>query len=147
LTNERGQDVTTKYGRRFAVAATSLAAAAAMAVTLIHPAAAQTHTDRTTHAPANLPPLPTYHGAIAVAPDGSVGKAWRHKSKALAKQRALTLCGADTCTVVSSFTRCGAVAHDGATYRGGVGTTRSVAEANAVTKLGGGWIVTWACNL
>ena len=46
-----------------------------------------------------------------------------------------------------SLTRCGVVAHDGANYRGGVGTTRSVAESNAVTRLGGGWIVTWACNL
>jgi hypothetical protein len=75
-----------------------------------------------------------------------MGKAWRHLSRAQAKQRALELCGVDACKVVTTFTRCGAVAHNGATYHGGAGTTRSVAETNAMNKLGGGWVITSACN-
>ena len=93
--NERGHEVTTKNRRRVAGAAAGLAAAAAMTVHAGSSGSGAKSQDLATHAPVNLPPLPAYHGAIAVAPDGSVGKAWRHKSKALAKQRALTLCGVD----------------------------------------------------
>lgn len=96
--------------------------------------------------PATLPPLVTHYGAIAYGDDGSAGTARRHLSKLGAQQQALQRCGDSSCKVVSTFTRCGAVAHDGASYHGGVGVSRGMAEARAISRLGGGWIVDWACN-
>lgn len=139
----RRNDVTSRVRRRIALAVASMAAAAAMAFTLIHPAAGA-HTGR--DSTANWVPFPTYYGAIAVSHDGAIGKAWRHLDKAQARQSALSLCGVDTCKVVSVFTQCGAVAHDGSRFHGGVGHSRPVAEHNAMTRLGGGQVVTWACN-
>lgn len=97
-------------------------------------------------APTQLPPLLTHYGAIAYSPHGAAGTARRHLSKLGAQQQALRRCGHDTCSVVTTFTHCGAVAHNGATYHGGLGLSRSAAETHAITKLGGGWIVDWACN-
>lgn len=130
--------MTTRQRRRVALVLASLVAAAAM-VTLIHPADARTH-------PHNLPPHHTFYGAIAYGHDGSSGKAWRQKSKSIAEQLALQRCGVDTCTVVASFTKCGAVAHDGNTYHGGVGLSRHAAEQRAIANLGGGRVVNWACH-
>ncbi|MBY0391530.1 MAG: DUF4189 domain-containing protein [Mycobacterium pseudokansasii] len=141
----RAAGSTGKLRRRVVVAVSGLAVAAAMTVTQIHPAGAHIHRGEMTHV-SNMPPFPVYYGAIAYGHDGSNGKAWRHLSKAQAKQRALELCGADTCAVVSVFTRCGAVAHDGAKYHGGYGYNRSAAEAHAMANVGGGRIVDWACN-
>lgn len=93
----------------------------------------------------NLPPLVTHYGAIAYGQDGSQGTARRHLSKLGAQQQALQRCDDSSCTGVSIFTRCGAVAHDGATYHGGVGVSRGIAEANVISRLGGGWIFDWAC--
>jgi hypothetical protein len=112
-----------------------------MILTPMQPAVAQA-----ADAATNLPPLITHYGAIAYGQDGSQGTARRHLSKLGAQQQALQRCGDSTCTVVSTFTRCGAVAHDGARYHGGVGLSRPMAEANAISRLGGGWIVDWACN-
>ncbi|MBI2702557.1 MULTISPECIES: DUF4189 domain-containing protein [Mycobacterium] len=114
---------------------------AAIVLTPIPSAAAQA-----ADAAKNLPPLITHYGAIAYGQDGSQGKARRHLSKLGAQQQALQRCGDSTCTVVTTFTRCGAVAHDGAYYHGGVGLSRGMAEANAISRLGRGWIVDWACN-
>jgi hypothetical protein len=119
-----------------------LGTAAAALIFMPMPAAGARPAD----AAANLPPLITHYGAIAYGPDGSQGKARRHLSKLGAQQQALQRCGGSSCTVVSTFTRCGAVAHDGATYHGGVGLSRGMAEAHAISRLGGGWIVDWACN-
>lgn len=130
--------------RRFTLPIAGVVAAFAMAFTSIVPASAHT-----VPRPAeNLPPWgPTKKfGAIAVAHDGSMGQGLRKQSKARAEERALQLCGADTCKVVVSFTLCGAVAHDGAVYHGGAGHNRSVAENDAVARLGGGWVVHTACN-
>ncbi|MCV6975022.1 DUF4189 domain-containing protein [Mycobacterium bourgelatii] len=104
------------------------------------PAAVQTHA-----AGMPLPPLISY-GAIAYAPTGQSGKAWRQPSPARAAQLALRQCGVKECAVLSRFTYCGAVAHDGARYQGGAGMTRSAAEADAIHQLAGGWIVNWVCN-
>lgn len=131
--------MTTRQRRRVALVLASLLAAVAMASTLIHPADARTH-------PANLPPYHTFYGAIAYGHDGSSGKAWRQKNKSMAERLALQRCGIDTCTIVSSFTKCGAVAHDGTTYHGGVGLSRQAAEQRAIANLGGGWVVNWACH-
>ncbi|OBK18751.1 DUF4189 domain-containing protein [Mycobacterium asiaticum] len=146
--------MTTRQRRRVALTLASLLAACAMAFTVVHPASARTHQAPTpaagttfpSDAPTNLPPLLKHYGAFAYSPDGSSGVARRHKSKLGAQQEALERCGTDSCTVVSTFTHCGAVAHDGASYHGGVGMSRTAAEAHAVSELGGGWIVTSVCN-
>ncbi|OBK26832.1 hypothetical protein A5634_24420 [Mycobacterium asiaticum] len=131
--------MTTRQRRRVPLLLASVLAAAAMAFTLIHPAAARTH-------PHNLPPLLTYYGAFAYSNDGASGTARRQKNRSLAERLALERCGVDSCRIVSSYTQCGAVAHDGATYHGGYGPTRQAAEQHAVANLGGGWPVIWACH-
>lgn len=131
--------MTTRQRRRVALA--SVLAAAAMLFTLVQPAHARVP-DNTE----NLPPLLTRYGAIAYAPDGTSGKARRHVSKLGAEQLALSRCGAPGCAVVSTFTRCGAVAHDGASYHGGFGHSRHAAELHAQSNLAGSWPVDWACN-
>lgn len=131
--------MTTRQRRRVSLVFASLIAAATMALTLIHPAGARTH-----HAE-KIPPLLTYYGAIAYSPDGAAGKARREKSRMMAERLAMERCAAANCRIVASFNKCGAVAHDGATYHGGHGPTRQAAEAHAVANLGGGWPVTWLC--
>lgn len=111
-----------------------------MTFTLIHPASAHGT------APTNLPPLISYYGAIAYSPDGSSGVALRRKNRLSAHTDSLNLCGVDACNIVSSFRLCGAVAHDGNTYHGGHGPSRGHAEAHAMDRLGGGWIVKSVCN-
>ncbi|BDB44972.1 MULTISPECIES: DUF4189 domain-containing protein [Mycobacterium] len=135
--------MTTRQRRRVARVFAGLVAALALVATLVQPAHARVHTDAT---PQNIPPLLTKYGAIAYSPDGSSGKARRHVSKLGAEQLALSRCGSPSCIVVSTFTKCGAVAHDGTTYHGGIGLTRTAAEIHAVNRLGGGWPVDWACN-
>nr|VTP03929.1 hypothetical protein BIN_B_05311 [Mycobacterium riyadhense] len=141
---EWGYAMTTTLRRQAALALATLTAAAAMAVTLSAPAGATGN-----GALPALPPLPQAirYGAIAVAPNtGAVGKSWRHRTRADAQYAALRKCGVTSCKVLSSFTRCGAVAHDGSNHQGGTGPTRARAENDAIARLGGGWIVTWACN-
>lgn len=133
--------MTTRQRRRVALA--SLVAAAAMLFSLVQPAHARASDNAM---PENLPPLLTRYGAIAYAPDGTSGKARRHVSKLGAEQLALSRCGAPGCAVVSTFTHCGAVVHDGASYHGGFGHTRRAAELHAMSNLAGGWPVDWACN-
>lgn len=146
--------MTARQRRRVALAFASLLAASTMAFTLIHPASARTHQasptqaalSMPTDAPTNIPPLLKHYGAIAYGHDGSVGTARRHKSKLGAQQEAMQRCGSETCTILTTFTHCGAVAHDGDAYHGGLGLSRSAAEAHAVARLGGGWIVSSVCN-
>ncbi|QLL06776.1 DUF4189 domain-containing protein [Mycobacterium vicinigordonae] len=135
--------MTTRQRRRVALVFAGLVAALAMTMSLIQPAQARVHTETM---PDNIPPLLTKYGAIAYSADGSSGKARRHVSKLGAEQLALSRCGAPSCIVVSTFTKCGAVAHDGTTYHGGIGLTRTAAELHAVSRLAGGWPVDWACN-
>lgn len=140
--------MTARQRRRVALVLASLVAATALAFTLIHPVAAHTPKATTNKSSTELPTRwpPTYFGAIAVAHDGSMGKAWRHINKAAAKQRAMELCGIETCRVVTVFTDCGAVAHNGDTYHGGHGTTRQAAERHAVANIGGGWVIDSLCH-
>ncbi len=130
-----------------------LAITTAMVAAPAHPARAYQLDGTVRHAataasdaPTNLPPLHKHYGAIAYSHDGASGIARRQLSKLGAQQQALQRCGVSTCRVVSTFTHCGAVAHDGANYHGGLGLSRSAAEAHAMSRLGGGWIVDWACN-
>ena len=133
--------MTTTLIRRTALGVAGLAAVAATSVTLVATAGAHD---------VSIPELPIpphiYYGAIAYAPTGEVGIARRKVSSALAEMTALRECGASSCTVLSSFTRCGAVAYDGATFQGATGYTRAAAEQAAINSLGGGRIVNWACN-
>lgn len=133
----------TRQRRRVALVLASLLAATGMAFTV--PPASHARGDQDT-TQIGLPPLIKRYGAIAYSHDGAAGKARRHVSKLGAEQLALERCGAPNCIVVSTFTRCGAVAHDGTTYHGGIGLTRRDAERHAIDMLGGGWAVDWACN-
>lgn len=137
--------MTTRQRRRVSLIFASLTVAAVMVLTLIRPipaASARAHPAQ----PDNLPPLLTFYGAIASSHDGKFGKARREQSKRMAELLAMQRCAVPSCRVVSSFTKCGAVAHDGATYHGGHGPTRRAAEEHAVANLGGGWPVTWVCT-
>ncbi|BDE17343.1 hypothetical protein Mkiyose1665_49900 [Mycobacterium kiyosense] len=93
------------------------------------------------------PVVPLKHyGSIAYAPTGEWGKAVRYLTKDQADQHALAVCGVDTCKVLISFRGCGAIAYDGSRYVGGGGYPLSVAQDDAINRLGGGRIVNWACN-
>ena len=133
--------MTTKLMRRAALGVAGLAAVAATSVTLVATAGAHD---------VSIPELPIppriYYGAIAYAPTGEVGIARRKVSSTLAEITALRECGVNSCTVLSSFTRCGAVAYDGSKFQGATGYTRAAAEQAAMESLGGGRIVTSACN-
>jgi hypothetical protein len=113
--------------RRLAVAVASVAAATAM--TLAPEASADDQ-----------------HGAIAYSGNGSWGRAWDYPTKAAAEATATKSCGYSDCKVVTSFTACGAVAANGKAFQGGVGPDLSSAMKDAIAKLGGGYIDTWACN-
>lgn len=133
--------MTTKLLRRAALGAAGLAAVAATSVTLVATAGAHD---------VSIPELPipprTYYGAIAYSPTGEVGIARRQLTSSLAQIVAVNECGVDSCKVLSSFTRCGAVAYNGSKFHGGTGYTRAAAELDAMNNLGGGRIVNWACN-
>ncbi len=115
--------------RRIAMAVASVATAAAMTLTLAPEAGADDQ-----------------HGAIAYSGNGSWGRAWDYPTKAAAEATAVKSCGYSDCKVVTSFTNCGAVAANGKAFQGGVGPDLASAMKDALTKLGGGYIDTWACN-
>ncbi|QUR68892.1 DUF4189 domain-containing protein [Mycobacterium spongiae] len=145
----------TKVWRKVSLAVGGAVAAAAMIVALVHPFDAQTHR-AVAHNPTGsslamrpVPPVPPntpIYGAIAVADNGAAGKSWGHRTRANAEIAALQMCNHPTCKVLSVFTRCGAIAHDGSEYHGGIGRTRDVAERDAKARLGGGWILTSVCH-
>lgn len=87
-----------------------------------------------------------YYGAIAYAPNGAAGTAWDWPSRPAAERNAVEICGWTSCKVLSAFVGCGAVAYDGTTFQGGTGRTLALAQLDALGRLGGGWIDTWACN-
>ncbi|OSC41048.1 DUF4189 domain-containing protein [Mycobacterium decipiens] len=115
--------------RRFAVAVASVATATAMTVALAPAADAA-----------------DVYGAIAYSGNGSWGRSWDYPTRAAAEATAVKSCGYSDCKVLTSFTACGAVAADGKAYQGGVGPDLAAAMKDALTKLGGGYIDTWACN-
>jgi hypothetical protein len=94
-------------------------------------------------------PPPRHYGAIAVAHDGSLGKAWDYSTAAVAKQRALRECPRSNCKVLVVFVNsCGAIAFNPHTnrYWGGQGSTRTAAEKNAISNAGGGHWTAWVCT-
>lgn len=94
-------------------------------------------------------PRRQYYGAIAVAPDGSIGKSWDYSNGSGAEQRALKECRRSDCKVLVVFVNgCGAVAYNSKTsrYWGGRGDTRTQAQNNAISNAGGGRTVAWVCT-
>lgn len=87
-----------------------------------------------------------YYGAIAFAPNGAWGSSWSFPSRSTAEQIALSGCGYSSCKVLTSFTECGAVAYNGSAWQGGGGPTLAAAQADALIRLGSGYIAEWACN-
>lgn len=99
--------------------------------------------------PTPYQPPQQYWGAIAVAPNGAVGKSWDYDTAAGARSRALNECPASGCKVLVTFVNgCGAVAFNSSTnrYWGGHGDTQSEAENNAIANAGGGSTKTWVCT-
>lgn len=115
--------------RRIAVAVARCAAAAAMAVTL-----------------APVADAAESYGAIAYSDNGSWGRSSGYPTTAAAEATAVKSCGHSDCKVLTTFTACGAVAAKDGDYKGGVGDDLSAAMKDALAKLDGGYIDTWACN-
>jgi Domain of unknown function (DUF4189) len=86
------------------------------------------------------------YGAIAYSSNGSWGRAWDYPTRPAAEATSVKNCAYPDCKVLTSFTDCGAVATNGRSFQGGVGATLAAAMKDALTKLGGGSIDTWACN-
>jgi hypothetical protein len=112
-----------------AVAAAHVAAAAALAVALAPSAAAADS-----------------YGAIAYSDNGSWGRSHAYPTKAAAEATAVKSCAYPDCKVLTTFTACGAVAAKDHEYKGGIGPDLSAAMKDALSKLPGGYIDTWACN-
>lgn len=119
----------TSIRRRRAAVAVARVAAAALAVTLA-PAAQAADS----------------YGAIAYSTNGSWGRSHAYPTKAAAEATAIKSCGYSDCKVLTTFTACGAVAAKDHEYQGGVGPDLSAAMKDAMRKLSGGYIDTWACN-
>ncbi|MEU4895467.1 DUF4189 domain-containing protein [Streptomyces sp. NPDC044780] len=104
--------------------------------------------DPVTEAP-EPPPRPDYYGAIAVAHDGSMGKAWDYSSQSAAQSAALSRCSGSGCKVLVTFVNsCGAIAYNDSTnqYWGGQGATATEAENSAISHAGGGRWLTYVCT-
>jgi hypothetical protein len=85
-------------------------------------------------------------GAIAYARSGAWGRGQDYPTQGAAQQTALNYCGYSDCKVLTTFTGCGAVAANGFRYQGGNGPNLAVAMRDALNRIGGGWIDSWACN-
>lgn len=86
------------------------------------------------------------YGAIAYSGNGSWGRSYAYPTRAAAEATAVKSCGYSDCKVLTTFTACGAVAAKDHDYKGGAGADLSAAMKDALSKLGGGYIDTWACN-
>jgi hypothetical protein len=115
--------------QRIATAVAHVAAAAAMTVALAPTAGAADS-----------------YGAIAYSPNGSWGRSHAYPTKAAAEATAVKSCGSADCKVLTTFTACGAVAAKDHEFQGGIGPDLSAAMKDALSKLSGGYIDTWACN-
>jgi hypothetical protein len=99
--------------------------------------------------PDTYSPPPQHWGAIAVAHDGSVGKAWDYDTSSEAQRRAINECPRTGCKVLVTFVNsCGAIAYNSRTnrYWGGRGSTQSAAQRDAISNAGGGRWITWVCT-
>ncbi|ORA14585.1 DUF4189 domain-containing protein [Mycobacterium asiaticum] len=123
--------MTTKTTRRRRLASAVARVAAAAAVTVALAPTAQG--------------ADTY-GAIAYSANGSWGRSHAYPTKAAAEATAVKSCGYSDCKVLTTFTACGAVAAKDREYQGGTGPDLSAAMKDALSKLSGGYVDTWACN-
>lgn len=123
----------TVFNRRVAVAAVAVMAASTFTVIESAPAGAVSG-----------------YGAISYSSNGAAGWATGYPTRQAAGDAANTSCGYTDCSVLTSFTGCGAVARSSSASlaQGGSGTTLARAEARALRLLGtaDGYIDTWACN-
>ncbi|KZS81515.1 hypothetical protein A4G29_06430 [Mycobacterium kansasii] len=126
------------HRRRFAVTVVRLAVVTATIAAIATTAA--------TVAPAPAARATDSYGAIAYSSNGSWGRSWAYPTKAAAEATAVKSCGYSDCKVLTSFTACGAVAAKDRDYKGGTGANLSAAMKDALSKLDGGYIDTWACN-
>ncbi|MFE3193023.1 DUF4189 domain-containing protein [Nocardia sp. NPDC059240] len=86
-------------------------------------------------------------GAIAVSTStGTIGSSWNYHSVGDAQIVAVRNCGHADCTVLTTFTFCGAVAVNRGYWHGGYGTTLAAAESDAIAGAGGGRIAHYTCN-
>jgi hypothetical protein len=85
-------------------------------------------------------------GAIAYAPNFVWGRSQNYPTAAAAQQTALNSCGFSDCQVLVTFTACGSVATNGFFTAGGFGNDLNAANQDAMNKLAGSWIDSWACN-
>ncbi|MFV8320247.1 DUF4189 domain-containing protein [Mycobacterium sp. 23] len=115
--------------RRIVIAAASVAIAATFAV-----------------APAPTAAAADSYGAIAYSANGSWGRSHAYPTKAAAEATAVKSCAYPDCKVLTTFTACGAVAAKDHQYQGGTGPDLPAAMKDALGKLPGGYIDTWACN-
>ncbi|MBB1261989.1 DUF4189 domain-containing protein [Streptomyces sp. OF8] len=86
---------------------------------------------------------------MAVANDGSWGRAWDYRTRAAAERGALSRCSGPNCKVLTSFSNgCGAVVYNRSInrYWGGSGATQQAAEASARANAGGGTTIVWQCT-
>lgn len=108
------------------------------------PRSTPSYSPRTTYSPPEM-----NYGAIAVASNGAVGKAWDYDSMSAARRRALNECKASSCKVLTTFVNsCGAVAFNSRTnrYWGGRGSTKAAAQRDAIDNAGGGRWIAWVCT-
>jgi hypothetical protein len=124
---------TITHRRRLAVAIASAAAATAMATGMATALAPVAEADGS-------------WGAIAYSSNGSWGRAWDYPTQAAAQSTAVKSCGYTDCKALTTFANCGAVALNGSRLQGGSGANLSAAMKDALSRAGGGYIDTWACN-
>lgn len=94
-------------------------------------------------------PPPMHYGALAVASDGSYGRAWDYSSASAADRAALDGCPRSDCKAVVDFANaCGAIAYNPGTgvYWGGRGDTATEAENSAISNAGGGRWIVYQCS-
>ncbi|MFE3190056.1 DUF4189 domain-containing protein [Nocardia sp. NPDC059240] len=72
-------------------------------------------------------------GAIAVSDNGDLGWGWNYDTEDQANQAAIDKCGVASCSVITTFPKCGAAAFSNSMnkYTGGFGDTPAAAEQNA----------------
>ncbi|GAB0106201.1 hypothetical protein JMUB6875_51840 [Nocardia sp. JMUB6875] len=87
-------------------------------------------------------------GAIAVSDNGDLGWAWNYDTEGSASQAAVDKCGRLSCSVITTFTGCGAAAFSNSMnkYTGGYGATPDAAESSALWYSDSYLVRTAICN-
>ncbi|MFQ6198643.1 DUF4189 domain-containing protein [Streptomyces sp. NPDC000405] len=100
--------------------------------------------------PPEAPPQPVYYGSIAVSrEDGRVQPAYDYSSQSSAEQAAMSGCGRPDCEIMDSVGNgCGAVVYnpDTDSYWHEHGATPDEATNGALSRAGGGRLLSWVCT-